>query len=196
MGTIFESSHIPLNKWLVAMYLMCSSKKSISAYQLQRSLGITYKSAWFLCHRIREVMTKKPLKNLLQGIVEVDETYVGGKKRIGSKRGRGTKKVPVLALVERNGEARSYKMDDLTTKTIRRLIRKDVEITSRIMTDEFNSYRGLEKEFAGHDTVDHSKKEYCRGIFMLILLNHISAYSRELLLEHSIMFQIIIFPAI
>lgn len=164
MGTIFESSHIPLNKWLAAMYLMCSSKKSISASQIQRSLGITYKSTWFLCHRIHEAMSKKPLKDLLKGIVEVDETYVGGKKRKGSKRGRGTKKVPVLALVSRNGDARSYKMDDLTKNTIRRLLKKDVEITSHIMTDEFKSYNGLEKEFAGHDTVDHSKKEYCRGI--------------------------------
>lgn len=164
MGTIFEDSHIPLNKWLVAMYLMCSSKKSISANQLCRMLRVTYKSAWFLCHRIRYAMVREPLKTLLKGIVEIDETYVGGKKRKGSKRGRGTKKAPVLALVERNGEARSYKMDNLTKKAIKKLLKKDVEITSHIMTDEFKSYNGLEKEFAGHDTVNHAKKEYCRGI--------------------------------
>lgn len=164
IGTIFEDSHIPLNKWLAAMYLMCSSKKSISANQLHRSLGITYKSAWFLCHRIRYAMAREPLKSMLKGIVEVDETYVGGQNREGSKRGRGTKKAPVLALVERDGDARSYKMDDLTKKAIRKILKNDVEITSHIMTDEFKSYDGLDKEFAGHDTVNHSKKEYCRGI--------------------------------
>lgn len=98
MGTIFEGSHIPLNKWLVAVYMICSSKMSISANQLHRSLGITYKSAWFLCHRIRHAMAKEPLKGLLEGIVEVDETYVGGKRRKGGKRGRGTKKLPFYQL--------------------------------------------------------------------------------------------------
>lgn len=164
IGTIFEGSKIPLNKWLVAMYLMCSSKKSISANQLHRSLGITYKSAWFLCHRIRYAMAREPLKGMLKGIVEADETYVGGKKRKGSKRGRGTKKTPVLTLVERKGRARSYKLDNLTKRTIQGLIRDDVEITSHIMTDEFKSYKGLSQYFAGHSHVNHGAKEYCRGI--------------------------------
>ena len=164
VGTIFEGSKIPLNKWLAAVYLMCSSKKSISANQLHRMLGITYKSAWFLCHRIRYAMSKEPLKGMLNGIVEVDETYVGGKKRKGGKRGRGTKKAPVLSLVSRGGRARSYKLDNLTARTIQGLIRNDVEITAHIMTDEFRSYKGLSKTFAEHSTVDHSKKEYCRGI--------------------------------
>lgn len=164
IGTIFEGSKIPLNKWLVAMYLMCSSKKSISANQLHRALGITYKSAWFLCHRIRYAMSREPLKGMLKGIVEADETYVGGKKRKGSRRGRGTKKTPVLSLIERNGRARSYKLDNLTKKTIQGLIRKDVEITAHIMTDEFKSYNGLSKYFTGHSSVNHGEKEYCRGI--------------------------------
>jgi len=164
LGTIFQGSKIPLNKWLVAIYLMSYSKKSISANQLHRALGITYKSAWFLCHRIRYAMSREPLKGMLKGIVEVDETYVGGKKRKGSKRGRGTKKTPVLSLIERNGRARSYKLDNLTKKTIQGLIRKDVEITAHIMTDEFKSYNGLCKHFAGHSSVKHSEKEYCRGI--------------------------------
>ena len=96
--------------------------------------------------------------------MEVDETYVGGKKRKGTKKGRGTKKTPVLSLVERNGRTRSYKLDNLTKKTIQGLIRKDVEITAHIMTDEFKSYTGLSEHFADHSQVNHSEKEYCRGI--------------------------------
>jgi transposase-like protein len=106
VGTIFEDSHIPLSKWLLAIHLLCSSKKSMSAHQLHRSLGITYKSAWFMAHRIRHAMSVEPLANLLSGTIEADETYIGARKpRIkgSSKKGRGTSKIPVLALVERDG---------------------------------------------------------------------------------------------
>jgi transposase-like protein len=109
VNTIFEDSHIPLRKWLMAFTLLCSAKKGISALQIQRELEFgSYRTAWHLCHRIRHVMSKEPLAGLLQGTVEVDETYVGGKPRPEhgrprAKHGRGTKKVPVLALVERSG---------------------------------------------------------------------------------------------
>ncbi len=106
VGTIFEDSHIPLRKWLMAIHLMCASKKGMSAHQLHRMLGVTYKTAWFMCHRIRYAMTQEPLASKLQGTVEVDETYVGGRVRVGSKRGR-IDKPPVVALVERGGDVRS-----------------------------------------------------------------------------------------
>src|SRR6266542_3569988 len=113
VGTIFEGSHIPLNKWLLAFYLLCSSKKGMSAHQLHRMPGVTYKSAWFMAHRIREAMTQPPFQAALAGTVEADETYIGGKARWKSTRdkgvkktGRGTDKVPVMVLVERGGQAR------------------------------------------------------------------------------------------
>lgn len=115
VGTIFEDSHIALNHWLYAIYQMCASKKGISAHQLHRTLGITYKSAWFMCHRIRYAMIQSPLFEKLAGIVEVDETYVGGKPRKGAKdengevkknkRGRGTEKTPVVLAVARDGKS-------------------------------------------------------------------------------------------
>lgn len=161
VGTIFEDSHIPLNKWLAAIYMMCSSKKGVSAHQLHRALEITYKSAWFMCHRIRYAMSQPPLADKLSGIVEADETYVGGKGH--GKRGRGTAKIPVVALIERGGRARSFKVDDVSARRIKGLIRDNVADTAHIMTDSFPSYRGLGKEFAGHGVVDHSQ-EYVRGI--------------------------------
>lgn len=162
VGTIFEDSHIPLNKWLAAFYLMCSSKKGISAKQLQRSISVTYKTAWFLAHRIRHAMSKSPLADKLKGIVEVDETYIGGKGH--GKRGRGAeKKTPVVSLIQRDGDVRSYRVDNVKGKTLKGLIRREVEGDAHIMTDAFPSYRGLEREFASHGVVDHDT-EYVRGI--------------------------------
>ncbi|MFZ1933362.1 MAG: IS1595 family transposase [Thermoguttaceae bacterium] len=107
IGTVFEESKLPIRKWLMAFHLMSSSKKGISSHQLARELGVTQKSAWFLCHRIREAMKREPMAGMLQGVVEADETYVGGKPRTHSgkpaPRGRGTTKKPVMVLVERDG---------------------------------------------------------------------------------------------
>ena len=171
IGTIFESSHIPLNKWLAAIYLMCSSKKSMSAHQIHRSLSLTYKSAWFMCHRIRFAMDRSPSAQKLQGVVEVDETYVGGKvrNRFGQDKGTGTRgrgadnKTPVVALIERNGEARAFKVANVGKRTLQNVIKQHVETTSDLMTDSLRSYRGLDKDFKSHQTVDHGK-EYVRGI--------------------------------
>ena len=163
VGTIFEDSHIPLNKWLIAIYLMNASKKGISAHQLHRMLDITYKAAWFMCHRIRFAMTEAPLTRLLKGTVEADETYVGGKKR-GGKRGRGSEnKTPVFALIERGGELRAQKVDTVSGKNLKEIIRQNVDPSANLMTDGFLAYKGLDKEFASHETVDHGKKEYVRG---------------------------------
>lgn len=163
VGTIFEGSRIPLHKWLMAIHMMCSSKKGISAHQLHRMLDITYKSAWFMCHRIRYAMTQPPLVDKLKGIIEADETYIGGKSREG-KRGRGSeRKTPVAALVERDGRIRAKKVERVTGKNLKGFIRENVDRSARIMTDELASYQGLDREFASHETICHGTGEYARG---------------------------------
>jgi transposase-like protein len=179
VGTIFESSHIGLDKWLIAFHLLCASKKGMSAHQLHRMLGITYKSAWFMAHRIRYAMEQPPFQNRMTGTVEVDETYVGGKVRRSNKKqyvpldhntpdprnkkfGRGTDKTPVVVLVERGGVAHSERVANVTGKTLKGVIRNYVDPEARIMTDAFKSYQGLSKEYAGHFTVNHLD-EYVRG---------------------------------
>lgn len=163
VGTIFERSHIPLNKWLLATFLMNSSKKGMSSHQMHRMLKLTYKSAWFMTHRIRYAMkTIYPSDDRFNGVVEADETYVGGKGR--GKRGRGAvKKTPVFSLVERNGRVSSMPMDRVTGFNLKTAIREKVHPSAIIMTDDFPSYRGLGKEFAKHHVINHSKKEYVNG---------------------------------
>jgi transposase-like protein len=167
VGTIMEDSHITLRQWLQAFHSMCSHKKGISAMQLQRNLGLkSYKSAWYLAHRIRLAMQEKA--GLLNGVVEVDETYVGGKPRKGDgtkhKRGRGTKKTPVLVLVERNGKSISHPVTDVTAKTLKSAIKGLVDDEATIMTDEWGSYRGIGKSFkGGNKVVNHGLGEYVNG---------------------------------
>ena len=173
VGTLMEDSHLTMKQWLTAFHLMSSSKKGISALQLQRELGIgSYKTAWFLAHRIREAMNDNPISGLLQaklkGKVEVDETYIGGKPRKGSKgevkRGRGTKKAAVMVLVERDGKAHSRPVEKVNAKTLKGAIREMVEKDSTIYTDEWASYQGIGEEFdGGHEVVNHSQGEYARG---------------------------------
>ncbi len=178
VGTIFEGSHIPLNKWLLAFYLLCSSKKGMSAHQLHRMLGITYKSAWFMAHRIRYAMTQPAFTRLLTGTVEVDETYIGGKPRRSNKRqtkpldpyqpdkrqqtGRGANKTPVLALVERGGHVRSFRVANVTAETLGGAIRRNVAREAHLRTDSFPSYIAVGREYASHLMVDHND-EYVRG---------------------------------
>ncbi len=162
VGTIFEKSHIPLHKWIYAVYLLCSSKKGMSALQLSRMLDITYKSAWFMAHRIRHAMSHSGIFKKMDGIVEADETYVGGKAK--EIRGRGArKKTPVMALVERQGRVFSIPVDRVTSANLKGIIRENVATSATIMTDEFKSYIGLDKEFFRHEVVRHSTKEYVRG---------------------------------
>jgi transposase-like protein len=164
IGTIFEDSHIPLHKWLLAIHLMASSKKGISALQLMRNLEIgSYRTAWFMAHRIRWALTQEPIKGALQGIVEIDETYVGGKvKGHGVKAGKDNK-TPVVSLVERGGRARSYQVERVNARNLRPIIKEHVHGWSQVMTDDAAIYpHVLKGRVASHDVVNHSKDEYVR----------------------------------
>ena len=170
VGTIFESSRIPLNTWLLAIHLICSSKKGMSSHQLHRMLGITYRSAWFLSHRIRYAMTQEPLFSKLSGTVEVDETYVGGKsrnmhKKVRAKRikGRGTvDKAPVVTLVERDGRVKMQYMPSVTGDNLKKALLESVEQTAIVNSDESPSYSFVRSHFADHQRVNHKKGEYVR----------------------------------
>lgn len=169
VNTIFHRSHIPLRTWIMAFSILCAAKKGISALQLQRQLGLgSYQSAWHMAHRIRHAMARDPLKGMLQGRIEVDETYVGGKPRphsgVKAKPGRGTAKTPVVALVERNGNVRAKPIERVDAKTLKTAIRENVDPSSMILTDEWAAYRGIGKEFKrGHFAVNHGAGEYARG---------------------------------
>ena len=161
VGTVMEDSKIPLNKWLLAFRLMAGSKKGISAHQLHRSLGVTYKSAWFLAHRIREAMNIEPEGPLggPDSVVEADETYVGGKQRNRATRTVKPKKA-VVALVERDGRARSFHVANVNAKTLRPLIFTNVDRSSALMTDESPVYTGIGRQFSYHGKVNHSASQY------------------------------------
>jgi transposase-like protein len=163
VGTVMERSKIPLSKWLFAMHLMGASKKGVSALQLQRMLGMTYKTAWFLCHRIREAM--KPAKRGPLGghgkIVEADETFIGGKSTSRAYK-PPRKKEAVFALVERDGESHSFHVANVKAKTLRDAIEKTADPKSSLMTDEAPHYVTVGREFASHGSVNHSQNEYVR----------------------------------
>jgi transposase-like protein len=184
VGTLFESSHIPLHKWLQATHLLCSSKKGISTHQLHRTLGITYKSAWFMTHRIREAFKDPVFTNKLGGngkIVEADETYWGNtnKKRPGA-RGYAHKE-KIFSLVEREGEVRSFHVPHVTGKTLKPIIREQIDQDTHIITDEMGAYKNLDKEFDKHSTVCHSQNEYVRGpIYTNTIENYFSILKRGL----------------
>jgi transposase-like protein len=167
VGTIFEASHIKISTWLKAIYLLCSSKKGMSAHQLHRMLGITYKSAWFMAHRIRYAMEQGPIIEMMTGIVEADEAYIGGKRRNGREKagrpGPFSNKAPIFALVQRGGRVRAFPMARVTAENLLAALKENVDPSARVMTDDLNSYDGVGKHFASHETVNHTKKEYVRG---------------------------------
>jgi transposase-like protein len=163
VGTLFERSHIPLHKWLLAFHLMSASKKGISAHQLHRMLGITYKSAWFMAHRIREAMTSNSNGMLgSKGPVEVDETFVGRKPGTKKRRGYGHKNA-VLSLVERNGEVRSFHVPSVSAKTLKPYLNGNIAPEAHLITDDAGQYRILGPEFAKHEVICHSAGEYVCG---------------------------------
>jgi len=173
MGTIFEDSHIPVHKWLMVMHLMAASKKGMSAHQIHRLMGVTYKTAWFMCHRIRWAMKRDTFAAPLAGEVEADETYIGGKFRTGSQAvipGERPKdrvaptanKAPVVSLVERNGEVRSFHVANVTGGNLKAVLAEHVDAAAHVMTDESMIYKGVGKQHARHSTVNHKEKEHSR----------------------------------
>jgi transposase-like protein len=162
VGTIMESSHIPLNKWLQAIHLLCSSKEGVSSHQLHRTLEITYKAAWFLSHRIREAMRDGSIGPLGGGrgfgnAVEADETFIGRKEGAETPKGGYSHKNAVLALVERGGKVKCVHIDNVTSEEVGRHVRENLAREAWLMTDEGKQYIEVGKEMAGHSTVDHSK---------------------------------------
>lgn len=166
VGTVFEKSKVPLRKWLVAWYMLCSSKKGISALQMQRMLGIgSYRTAWFMMHRIRYALRDPVFADKLGGgggTVEADETYVGGKVK-GMGRAYKRNKMPVVSLVERGGRVRSRSVAKVTGKTLKRALDEHLDPSAHLMTDDLAGYRKLGKRCASHRTVNHSAGEYARG---------------------------------
>ncbi|KAA0577551.1 IS1595 family transposase [Azospirillum sp. Sh1] len=176
VGTVYERSHIPLHKWLYATYLLSTSKKGMSAHQLHRMLGITYKSAWFMAHRIREAMTDTddtPMGGP-ESTIEADETYFGQKAEKatvttsgrpftkGGRTGPSNKRC-VVSLVERGGKVRSFHVRSATKASIMAVLSSNVDPRSQLNTDESRLYTDAGKAFNIHETVNHSAKEYARG---------------------------------
>lgn len=169
IGTVFERSHVPLHKWVLAVHLMTASKKGMSAHQLHRMLKVTYKTAWFMAHRIREAMTEtnpSPIGGPGK-VVEADETYQGKveqPKKLSKKGGPTLSgRRAVVALVERGGPVRAVHLPRVTYKNVGEVLAKHADPASRLHTDESNLYPRNGKRFASHETVKHSAGEYARG---------------------------------
>ena len=164
VGTVFERSKIPLNKWLLATQLIASSKKGMSAHQLHRTLGVTYKTAWFMAHRIREAMkpTDYPIMGSGGGTVEADETYIGRKNNTKKKRAGYGHKQAVFTLVERGGKARSFHISGNMFDGVKAGL-THVSLDANLMTDTASMYNNVGKAFASHGRVNHYMKEYVRG---------------------------------
>jgi len=170
VGTLFERSHVALHKWVLAFHLLSSSKKGMSSHQLSRMLGVQYKTAWFMSHRIREAMHGPDYPGPLGkdgGTVEADETFIGGKNENRSKSDRARswqpKKKIVFALVERDGAVRSFHIKSVSARTLRPVLRQQISQSAHLRTDEQSAYKGMKRDFASHETVNHSAEEYVRG---------------------------------
>ena len=166
VNTVCERFKIPLSKWCMAIYLLNSSKKGMSALQMHRMMGGSYKTAWFMMHRIREAMREGKMPGGLGGknkVVEADEKFVGGKAR--NRKNKIPPKAAVLSLVERDGSVRSFRVHNVSAQTLRPVIVANVNRASYLMTDDLLSYTAIRREFAGHGTVNHSAEEYVRAYF-------------------------------
>lgn len=173
VGTVFERSKVPLSKWWLATHLLNSSKKGMSAHQIHRLLGVTYKTAWFMMHRIREAMRTEGLEPMGGGgIVEADETYFGkaethrvSPRRKGApylKGGHLQNNRPILALVERGGRVRTFHVPVADQATVQNIVKENIAREARLHTDESKLYFGMDKHFASHETVKHGTGEYVR----------------------------------
>jgi transposase-like protein len=165
--TVFERSKIPLSKWLAALFLLTASKKGVSTHQVHRSLGISYKSSWFMMHRLREALRTGGLLPPMGGggdPVEADETYIGRVKGVRVRQGMQRHKHAVLTLIDRkSGHARSFHVATTTANEIGPIVRKNISKEARLMTDQATWYKKLGAEFASHESVDHAAEEYVRG---------------------------------
>ncbi len=183
VGTVFERSKVPLNKWLLAVHLMTSSKKGISSHQLHRSLGVTYKTAWFIAHRIRHAMESTDTDQLggpdSSGQVEADETFLGGRTR-GKGKGSHTKdKKKVLSLVERKGRVRSFALPKVTAATLKPILLEQINKDAQLLTDGAGHYKKIGENFASHDVVNHYEGEYVRGdIYTNTIEGYFSIFKR------------------
>lgn len=184
VGTVFESSHIALHKWMQAVYLICSSKKGMSAHQLHRTLEVTYKTAWFMAHRLREAMKSGDLPPMGgEGeTIQADETYFGTidalrGKTWAEKKGH-SKKMSVVTLVSK-GKSRTFHVETANSETIRRILTDNVRKETTLHTDESRLYKRVGKEFAGHESVHHTKGEYVRGnVHINTAENYFSVFKR------------------
>lgn len=179
VGTVFERSKIPLNKWLMATYLMCSSKKGISAHQIHRTLDVTYKTAWFMCHRIREAMLEDvyPAFGSNGGLVEADETLFGGHPRNHKGPERFRQKYNIFALVDRETkQVKSMRVDQVSIKTIKPIVQKNVDRKAQLMTDGFRMYKRIGRGFAAHHSVNHTQGEYVKADNPEIHTNNVENY--------------------
>ncbi|MHB1955839.1 MAG: IS1595 family transposase [Sulfobacillus sp.] len=167
VGTLFQDSKVPLNKWLMAVYLMSASKKAISSHQLHRMLGVTYKTAWFMTHRIREAMKDPVFTDKMGGnggTVEIDETFWGNNKPRGQKKGRGYHhKEKIFSLVERGGKVRSFHVPRVNAATLLPIIKEQIAEDTHIVSDEAGQYVHVKKHFKSHGVVNHGNGEYVRG---------------------------------
>ncbi len=166
VGTVFEDSHIPLHRWLLVSYLLCASKKGMSSHQIHRMTGISYKSTWFMTHRLRFAMSQHGMIEKLRGVVEVDEVWIGPKERgRAGVLGAESKKRPIVSLMERSDKGsrvRSFHVERVTLNNIRPIMKEHVEVGTTIQTDEATVYHYMHEDFPSHDVVTHSKKEYSR----------------------------------
>ena len=162
--TVFERSKIPLSKWLSALFLLTASKKGVSAHQVHRSLGISYKSAWFMMHRLREALRVGGFAPMGSGgkVVESDETFIGRKKGVPKPKAGFAHKNVVLTLVERGGDAHSFHVDSTRWQDVAPIVNKNLSREAKLVTDEASHYRDMGRQFASHDTVNHSVDEYVR----------------------------------
>ena len=162
-GTIFHKSSTPLTKWFFAMYLMTSTRHGVAAKELERQLGVTYKTAWRMAHELRKLMAAADYKGPLSGHVEIDETRIGGRETGASILKQGSKKVLVMGMVERDGNLRAGPIPDVTAHTLIPIVNENVLFGSTISTDELHSYNALAGNY-DHGAVKHKAKEYVRGI--------------------------------
>jgi transposase-like protein len=156
VGTVFESSHIKISKWLMATFILCSSKKAVSALQMSRMLDLSYEAAWFMVHRLRHAFSDDG-KHKLKGVVEIDETFIGG---VGDRKTKLSRLTPIMALIEQGGNMKARVVPNVSFKNLGKVLREEVQNDAVICSDENTAYHSVHKEFKAHHTVNHSKYEY------------------------------------